>query len=162
MLLVNSHKFKMAAASTPCREYNRRAAIIEGLHAGRSPTEIIQFFYIRDELFMMSWQNIVLQNNQAKVPIRQRGRVTRKNALRGPLQVVERIQALISEDPGQSLRKLASIVSVSEPIMCRIATCFSAGRCTGSHESFDPKLARRISICFGPKNSGLEYSLEYS
>jgi len=34
--------------------------------------------------------------------------------------VVERTQALISEDPGQSLRKLVSIVGVSEP-MCRIA-----------------------------------------
>jgi len=35
MLLVNSHnhKLKIAAASTPDREYNRRAAIIEG----RSP-----------------------------------------------------------------------------------------------------------------------------
>jgi len=34
----------MAAASTPSREYNRRAAIIEGFRAGRSPMEIIQFF----------------------------------------------------------------------------------------------------------------------
>jgi len=44
MLLVNSHKLKMAAASTPGRKYNRKAAIIEGLRAGRSPTEIIRFF----------------------------------------------------------------------------------------------------------------------
>jgi len=35
MLLVNSHKFK-TATSTPGREYNRRAAIIEDLRAGRS------------------------------------------------------------------------------------------------------------------------------
>jgi len=34
----------MAAASTSGREYKRRAAIIEGLRAGRSPTEIIWFF----------------------------------------------------------------------------------------------------------------------
>jgi len=34
----------MAAASIPGREYNRRAAIIEGLRAGRSSTEIIWFF----------------------------------------------------------------------------------------------------------------------
>jgi len=34
----------MAAASTSGREYNSRAAIIEGLRAGRSPTEIIRFF----------------------------------------------------------------------------------------------------------------------
>jgi len=34
--------------------------------------------------------------------------------------VVERVQALISDDPGQSLQKLASIVGVSMPIMRRI------------------------------------------
>jgi len=35
--------------------------------------------------------------------------------------VIEKTQALISEDSGQSLRKLASIVGVSEPTMRRIA-----------------------------------------
>jgi len=35
--------------------------------------------------------------------------------------VIERVQALISDIPGQSLRKLASIVGVSEPTMRRIA-----------------------------------------
>jgi len=52
MLLVNNHKLKMAAASTPGRKYNRRAAIIEGLRAGRSSTEIIRFFLdIRDQIY---------------------------------------------------------------------------------------------------------------
>jgi len=36
----------MAVASTPDREYNRRAAIIEDLRAG--PTEIIRFFWISE------------------------------------------------------------------------------------------------------------------
>jgi len=76
MLLVNSHKLKMAAASTPGREYNRRVAIIKGLHAGRSQTEIIRFLNIRDQPFMTLWQNIVLQNNQTKVPVCQQRRVT--------------------------------------------------------------------------------------
>jgi len=44
---------------------------------------------------------------------------TRKNASRGSLPIVERTQALISDDPGQLLRKLASI-DVSEPTMRRI------------------------------------------
>jgi len=35
--------------------------------------------------------------------------------------VVKKTQALISEDPGQSLQKLASIVDVSEPTIRRIA-----------------------------------------
>jgi len=44
MLLVNSHKLKIVAASTSGRKRNQRAAIIEGLRVGRSPTEIIRFF----------------------------------------------------------------------------------------------------------------------
>jgi len=44
-----------------------------------------------------------------KVPLCQRGRVTRKNTR---IPVVERAQALISDDPGQSLRKLALIANV--------------------------------------------------
>jgi len=35
--------------------------------------------------------------------------------------IVERAQALISDDPGQSLRKLASIVDISESTTHRIA-----------------------------------------
>jgi len=35
--------------------------------------------------------------------------------------IVERVQALISDDPGQLLQKLALIVGVSEPTMRRIA-----------------------------------------
>jgi len=41
MLLVNNHKLKMAAALTPGREYNRRAVIIEGLRAERSPMDAV-------------------------------------------------------------------------------------------------------------------------
>jgi len=61
---------------------------------------------------------------------------------------VERTQALILKDPRQLLRKLTSIVGVSEPTMRRIAEeghmqHFSAGWCTGSHKPFGPKLALR-------------------
>jgi len=74
----------MAAASTPSREY-RRAAIIEGLRWTIINGNNSVFFYIRDQPFMTLWQNIVLQNNQTKVPVRQREKVTRKNAPRRPL-----------------------------------------------------------------------------
>jgi len=44
----------MTAASTPSREYNRKAAIIEGLCAGRSSMKIIRFLgYSRS--FMTLW-----------------------------------------------------------------------------------------------------------
>ena len=42
--LVNSHNLKIAEMIRTSAEYNRRAAIIESLRAGRSATEIIRFF----------------------------------------------------------------------------------------------------------------------
>jgi len=121
MLLVNSHKLKMAAASTSGREYNWRSAIIEGLRAGRSPTEINRFFgYPRSTVY-----NVVAKysasgqwNESSSTPARRSH--SKERTARTPV-VVERTQALISEDPGQSLRKLASIVGVSELTMRRIA-----------------------------------------
>jgi len=62
----------------------------------------------------------VLQNNQTKVSVRQRGSHSKERIARTPA-IVEKTQTLILEDPGQSLRKLASIVGVSEPTMRRIA-----------------------------------------
>ena len=44
MLLINSHILKMAAMLKSSAEYNRRAAIIEGLRAELSAMEIIRFF----------------------------------------------------------------------------------------------------------------------
>lgn len=44
ILLINNHNHKKAAVLKPSAEYDRRAAIIEGLRAGRSATEIIRFF----------------------------------------------------------------------------------------------------------------------
>jgi len=79
----------MAAASTLGREYNQRAAIIEGLRAGRSSTEIIRFFgYPRSTVYnvVAKYSASEQSKHKTKVPIRQRGRVTRKNAPRGPLQ----------------------------------------------------------------------------
>jgi len=61
----------------------------------------------------------MFQNNQMKVSVRQRKSHSKKRTAR-TAAVIERTQAL-SEDPGQSLRKLASIVGVSEPTMRRIA-----------------------------------------
>jgi len=44
MFLVNSHILKMAAMLKLSAKYNRKAAIIEGICAGRSATDIIRFF----------------------------------------------------------------------------------------------------------------------
>jgi len=57
----------MAAVSTPDREYKQRVAIIEGLRAGRSSTEIIRFFgYPRLTVYdVMAKYNASEQSNES-------------------------------------------------------------------------------------------------
>ena len=97
-------------------------AIIESLRAARSATEIIRFFgYPRSTVYDVVINKIYgLKTVQRRFQEESftRSAFTRKNTLRRPLAVVERAQALISDDPEKSLRK--SIVDVSEPTM-RIA-----------------------------------------
>jgi len=58
--------------------------------------------------------------------------------------VIERAEALISDDPGQSLCILMDIVKPwMETVTSGRSYVFSAKRCTGSYESFDSKLALR-------------------
>ncbi|XP_011858762.1 PREDICTED: uncharacterized protein LOC105556290 [Vollenhovia emeryi] len=105
----------------PSAEYNQRAAIIEGLRAGRSAMEIIQFFgYPRSTVYdvVTKYTASEQSNNSSSMPARKSH--SKERSARIPA-VVERAQALILEGPGQSLRKLASIVGVSEPTMRRIA-----------------------------------------
>jgi len=78
LMLLNNHILKKIIMLKPSAEYNRRATI-EGLHAGRSATEIIWFFgYPRSIVY-----NVVaymrLYNSLMKIPVCQRGRVTRKS-----------------------------------------------------------------------------------
>jgi len=62
MILINSHILKMAAMLKPSAEYNRRAAIIEGIRTGRSATEIIRFFgYPRSTIYVVVAKYIVLE-----------------------------------------------------------------------------------------------------
>jgi len=64
--------------------------------------------------------------------------------------VVERAQALISDDPGQSLHVLMDVMKPWMEIMSvRKAIHFSA-RYTNSYQ-----LTQSTSICFGLRNSGL-------
>ena len=73
MLLVNSHILKMAAMSKASAEYNRRAAIIEGLRAGRSATEIIRFFrYPRSTVYdvVIKYTALEQSNEDSSMPAR--------------------------------------------------------------------------------------------
>jgi len=98
---------------------NRRAAIIEGLRARRSATEIIRFCgYLWSTVYDAKYMALKQSNEGSSMPARKSH--SKECTARTP-GVVERVQALISDDPKQLLRKLASIVSVSEPTMRRIA-----------------------------------------
>jgi len=123
ILLVNNHKLKMAAASTPGREYNRRATIIEGLRTERSPTEIIGFFwYPRSTVYdvVAKYSASEQSNESSSTPARKSH--SKERTARTPV-VVERTQALISEDPGQSLSKIS--------INCRCKRVNNASNCRG-------------------------------
>ncbi|KYN22476.1 hypothetical protein ALC57_05127 [Trachymyrmex cornetzi] len=63
----------MAAMLKPSTEYNRRAAIIEGLRAGHSATEIIRFFgYSRSTVYdvMAKYTASEQSNEDSSMPAR--------------------------------------------------------------------------------------------
>ncbi|CAK9829643.1 Transposable element Tcb1 transposase [Anthophora retusa] len=118
--ILNIHNLKTVAMLKPSAEYNRRAAIIESVRAGRSATEIIRFFgYPRSTVY-----DVVAKYNQSEksnegfaTPARKTH--SKKRVVRTP-EILQRTQELIFEDPGQSIRKLSSLVGVSEKTMRRI------------------------------------------
>jgi len=119
MLLVNNHILKMAAMLKSSAEYNWRAVIIEGLRAERSATEIIRLFgYVYNVYnvynIMAKYMALEQSNEDSSMPARKSHSKERSARTLG---IVERAQALISNEPGQSLRKLTSIVGVSEPTL---------------------------------------------
>jgi len=149
MLLVNNHKLKMGAASTPGREYNRRSAVIESLRAGRSP--------------IMPW-SIGGMTADSPTTSRMSPLLPEQNVrpmftcwVLCPVRVMSchRISLKIRK---RSLKKCTWTFcneTVNRNCCVWRAICFSAWRCTDSHESFCPKLALRQYRCFSPRNSDL-------
>jgi len=102
-------------------EYNRRAAIIEGLRAGRSKTEIIRFFgFPRSTVYDVAAKYLASEASEKGSANPTRKSHSKEKSVRTPA-IIERAQELISEDPGLSLRKLAKILGVSETTIRRIA-----------------------------------------
>ncbi|EGI69378.1 hypothetical protein G5I_01882 [Acromyrmex echinatior] len=137
----------------PSAEYNRRAAIIKDLRAGRSATEIIRFFgYPRSTVYDVVAKYTALEqfNEGSSMPARKSH--SKERTARIP--VVERAQTLISDDPRQSLRKLASIVGVSEPTMRRIAEEDLRYKSYTLKKLSEAATTRNCSICpdFGDPN----------
>jgi len=82
------------------------AAIIEGFRADHSATEIIRFFgYPRSTVYDVVAKYTILEqfNENSSMPARKNH--SKERIMRIPA-VVKRTQVLISDDPGQSLRKL--------------------------------------------------------
>jgi len=119
MLLVNSHKWLRRRYQA---ENIIKEPIIEDLRAGRS-----RKYHENNSVFWISEINVYdvakysaseQSNESSSTPARKSH--SKERTARIPA-VIERTQTLISEDPGQSLRKLASIVGISEPTIHRIA-----------------------------------------
>ena len=102
----------------PSVEYNRKAVIIEGLHWALSNRNN-SVFWIPEIIRLWRCGKINGFRTVQWVCQRQYASEEECTARTRPT-VVERAQAVILDDPEQLLRKLASIVGVSEPTMRRI------------------------------------------
>jgi len=116
-------------------EYNRRIAIIEDLRSERSATEIIRFFRYPRHCLWRCGKMALEQSNEGSSE-----RVIRKNIAKTSA-IVDRTdfgwpRAIVARSDGCS-------EAVDGNCDIRKAIHFSAGRCTGSYESFDSKLTLR-------------------
>jgi len=153
MFVVSVHNFKIFEQIRSNAEYNRRAAIIEGLSVCRPK---LFFEYPRTTVYDIT-KYLVSETSEKINPTRKSP--SKEKSIRTPTIIESSFQELISEDSGLSLTKLAKILDVSDITMRRIAeedlrfksymVKFRTNAFRGS------KLARLIRKCFGPRNSGL-------
>ncbi|XP_018364731.1 PREDICTED: uncharacterized protein LOC108762295, partial [Trachymyrmex cornetzi] len=104
----------------PSAEYNRRAAIIESVRAGRSATEIIRFFgYPRSTVYdvIAKYHESEKPNEGSATPVR---KIHSNERVVMTPDIIQWAQELIFEDPRQSIRKLSSVVGVREKTIRRI------------------------------------------
>lgn len=110
----------MAELVKPNMEYNRRTAITESLRAGRTPVEIIKFFgYPRSTVYDVAKRYAASERFEKGFPSPARKVQVREKSSRTP-EMIQRVQDMISEDPGTSLRKLASVLGLSDTSVRRI------------------------------------------
>ncbi|EZA50176.1 hypothetical protein X777_11239 [Ooceraea biroi] len=91
-------------------EYNRRAAVIDGVRAGRTPSEIIKFFrYPRSTVYDIVQRYAASEESEVDSGTPERKIHVREKATRTP-ELIRKAQDLISKDPGTSLTKLAAVL----------------------------------------------------
>lgn len=110
----------MAESFRSTSEYNRRAAVIESVRAGRTPSEIIKFFgYPRSTVYDIVQRYAASEESEVDSCTPARKVHVREKTTRTP-ELVRKAQDLISEDPGTSLAKLAAVLGVSDTTVRRI------------------------------------------
>lgn len=118
---VNSRAAEMVESTQTSSEFIQRIAIIESLRAARTPTEIITFFgYSKSTVYRVAQKFSASMQSEEDPCDPARKRHLRERTTRTP-ETLKQVQDLISKDPGISLRKLASILDMSNTTMRRIA-----------------------------------------
>lgn len=117
MVVLSENNLKMSEQIRSSAEYNRRAAIIEGLRAGRSQTEIIRFFgYPRSTVYDVAAKYFDSEMTEMGSANPTRKSHSKEKSVRTPA-MIQRAQELIYEDPGLSLANLAKTMGVSKTAM---------------------------------------------
>ncbi|XP_018311841.1 uncharacterized protein [Mycetomoellerius zeteki] len=110
----------MAESFRKTSEYNRRTAVIKGVRAERTPSEIVKFFgYPRSTVYDIVQRYAASEESEEGSCTPARKIHVREKAILTP-ELVKRAQDLISKDSRVSLAKLAAILGMSDTTVRRI------------------------------------------
>ena len=103
----------MAESNNRSSEYDRRAAVIECLRAGRIPSEIVNFLgYPSSTVYDIVTRYRASEEAEAGSSTAERKNHDREMTVRTP-RLIEQVQQCISDDPSVSMHQLAAKFGVS-------------------------------------------------
>ncbi len=95
-------------------EFERRAAIIVALRAGHTPPEIADFLKLpKSTVGDVARRFFAAEESEEGSGCPERKKHVRERLVRSS-DMIERLQAMVQEDPGMSMRKMAAILQVNE------------------------------------------------
>lgn len=110
----------MAKKNTPSPEHERRLAILQCLHAGRTPAAIINFLgYPQSTVYRIASKYWAAKDEKVGMSTAQRKAHDRQKTARTP-ELIDAVQKCISNDRSISIRALAKKFEVSGRTMARI------------------------------------------
>ncbi|XP_022696395.1 uncharacterized protein LOC111264608 isoform X4 [Varroa jacobsoni] len=110
----------MAKKSTSSPEYERRLAIVQCLHAGRTPAAIINFFgYPRSTVYNIAFKYWAAKDEKECMSIAKRKIHDRQKTARTP-KLIDAVEKYILDGPSVSRRTLARKVRVDKATIARI------------------------------------------